>query len=303
MPKQRYFVTGMQRSGTTVIHNGLRGHPQISAFKQEVAFNRFFQQGASYFCWGRGLADKERRRAPAALFDALAGLSANDQTRAFGINCLMFKPSHAREFVQALNTHFPDSIVVQVQRNDPVAQLGSLIKARKTGVWQRKEENLVAGESDNIKYVEKNKESQKIEIDRYELSEYIISSYKIKKNLRKLNDTHGVHVLNYEKDIRDKDLRNVSSFEPLYDFLGVASVSPKWIQTKKLSPPPEKYISNYQSLSKLAREVRDQLVEGMSPQTVRQRYGPPMTRRVADSVRWHARHPALTARKIWDKCF
>lgn len=301
MPEQRYFVTGMQRSGTSVIHHGLRGHPQISAFKQEVAFNRFFRHGASYFCWGKDLAENEKERAPSALFDALAGLGASVETRVFGMKCLMFNPSHAHDFVKALKNHFPNSLVVRIRRDDPVAQFGSLIKAQKTGVWQRRNSST-RNKIKESKSITEEKNEKKIKIDKYELLDYVISKRSIEKTLDKISKTHRVLEINYEEGVKERELRDVSSFEPFYDFLGVDSVSPRWIQTQKLSPPPEEYITNYQSLSEFAQEVRDQLVEGMSPQAVRQRYGPPVTRRIADSIRWHLSRPILTVRKVRDKC-
>lgn len=304
MSGQRYFVTGMQRSGTSVIHNGLRGHPKINAFKQEIGFDRFFRQGASYFCWGRDLDERERREAPAALFDALAGLGASDETEAFGIKCLMFNPAHAREFVQDLSTHFPDSLVVRVRRDDWVAQFGSLVKARKTDIWQRKGGSFIKARHSKVDYISESKNSiknTKISIDKYKFLDYVIQSHKIEKAIDKIEKNRGVCEVKYERDIKDKNLRDVSNFDQLYDFLNVDPVPPKWIQMQKLSPPPEEYITNYQRLSKLAREVRDELAAGVSSQAVRKRHGRPVTRRVADSIRWHVRHPSVSLRRIWDE--
>lgn len=306
MTEQRYFVTGMQRSGTSVIHHGLRGHPQISAFKHEVGFDRFFGQGASYFCWGRELAESERREAPSALFDALAGLGASEETRAAGIKCLMFDPSQARRFVDILNNRLTDCHLIRVRRSDPVAQFGSLVKAQQTGVWQQRGNSLIKAHdySDLRRLDESNKGDVniKVDLDRYKLLDYILLSYSINLELDKVNDSR-VHNINYEDDIHRKDFPDNSTFGLLYDFLDVASVSPHWIETKKLSPPAEEYISNYHGLRQFAREIRDQLATGMSPQALREKYRPPMTRRVADSIRWHLNHPLLAIRKIRDRYF
>ena len=46
---QRFLTVGTQRSGTTVSHVALRGHPDVRAVSDEIAIDPFFTDGRSVF--------------------------------------------------------------------------------------------------------------------------------------------------------------------------------------------------------------------------------------------------------------
>lgn len=284
---QRYFVTGMQRSGTSLIHHGVRGHPEISAFQNEVGVTRFFEQGASFFCFDEEIGEGEKAAAPVSLFDCLAGLTADDETRVLGLKSLPLNAGQARRLVNGITAHFPKALILRVKRQDPVARYGSLIKSKKTGIWKI--------EDTKNKSVNPN---PTIYINKYDLIDYILESYRIEKEIDRLYHTHRVFTIDYEDDISDYNTSDWSLFEAVFEFLNVEPTPPGWLHMRKLSPRPEKYVINYSDLQPIATHITDSLREGASPERLSRLYGRPFHQRMLRSLRWHVRHPRITARKV-----
>ena len=65
----RYLIVGYSRSGTTVIHLALKGHPQVSAFNGELRPEPFFSLGISAFNGSpAGNSEVELQRGHRAVF-------------------------------------------------------------------------------------------------------------------------------------------------------------------------------------------------------------------------------------------
>lgn len=302
MATQRYFITGMQRSGTTVIHHALRGHPQVSAFRFEVGIDPFFRHGASHFCYGLKLDGEERERALRALFDAIASLEVSEDTQVHGVKTLPLEVSQAQLFVESLINCFPEALVIRVRRNDLVARFGSLKKSQRTKIWHREGGKLIRVEDGQVESESTNKSNQvnsTMQLDRYEFLDYALKSIAIERELDRLSETHDVFEIEYESDIDSRDLRDGSALFPLFEFLGVDLIPPRWLQMKKLSPSAEEYITNYTELDRLSQEVIREIANGTAPGDLRHEFGPPLVKRVYESVRWHLNHPILTTRKVW----
>lgn len=277
----------MQRSGTSLIHHGVRGHPQISAFENEVAVTRFFEKGASFFCYDEELGRREKERAPMSLFDCLAGLTASEDTKLLGVKSLPLDSRQARRLVDGIIADFPTALILRVKRRDVVARYGSLVKSKGTGIW--KLDDL------KDKSIDPN---PSIRVNKYDLIDYLLESYKIERELDKLYETHKMLTIDYESDILAYEESNVQLFEDVFTFLDVEPIAPAWLKMTKLSPPPEDYIVNYSDLHSLATELNDALRQGASPKQLARSYGRPLYRRLVRSLRWHFRHPRITSRKV-----
>ena len=130
----RYIVVGPARSGTTVTHLCLAGHPNVSALNDEVPVRPFFTEGISTFTHGNDL-EEERNRGYLALFDAMCTLRRPGELKACGLKTAIPKHHDAVDFVKAVKAFLPELRIVLTVREDVVAQYGSLLLAKKTGQW------------------------------------------------------------------------------------------------------------------------------------------------------------------------
>jgi len=65
MANNRYLIVGCGRSGSTLIHLLLKGHPNIVALNDELKVSPFFTKGISTFTFG---SDLVRGKTSAFLF-------------------------------------------------------------------------------------------------------------------------------------------------------------------------------------------------------------------------------------------
>jgi hypothetical protein len=75
--KTRYLIVGMARSGTTVTHRALYGHPKVCALDDEIRVDPFFTRGIEAFTVG-GANPWERENGSLQLFDALTSFEPGD---------------------------------------------------------------------------------------------------------------------------------------------------------------------------------------------------------------------------------
>ena len=277
-----YFVVGPQRSGTTVTHHCLRGHPHVSALREELAFAPFFTDGMATFTFGRPGTDTEQERGRRLLFDALTAAGRDEATRACGVKCAFGHGGQARPFTEVIRKEFPEAKVVHVVRNDQVAQFGSHCKARSTGVFHQTDGDPTA-------------QAPTLTLDLYRFVGHMLAIHKTNACLRRLHDSHDVLTIDYENDILNGDLR---THEALFSFVGVDPVKVTWLRHKKVSPPPETYITNYAELRELQHTIEARLDDGASFDEMRKQYAPPPLKALYRQAREWVEHPGYTAYRV-----
>lgn len=225
---KRYLIAGPARSGTTVTHLCLAGHPNVSALSDEVKVRPFFTEGISAFTHGND-KEEERRQGFVALFDALSMLHRPPQLLACGLKTAISCRDEAMELVRSLQTYFPELKIILTLRNDIVAQFGSLERAKATGKWHSwvKSDNGSAG---------------RLQIDDQRLYAHAADYLQTVRELQRLKETHDVFEVFYEDDILPGDLRVYSR---LFDFLDLPQTEITWLKSKKVAPAPEQFIDDY----------------------------------------------------------
>ncbi|MFH1319492.1 MAG: sulfotransferase [Bacteroidota bacterium] len=234
----RYIILGLARSGTTVTHFALMGHPNVSALNDEVKVS-FFTDGISTFTQ-RNDNQREKDKGFIALFDAITSIFANENTRALGLKCIPDSPKSAKDLVGALKKHFIDHKIIITVREDLVAQLGSLIRADTTGNWHSWRQH---GKEKELTIV----------IKKSHLKKYIYTCLEISAELKKLHKTHDVLEFYYEKNFLNN---SQPDFIELFDFLNLPRENVTWLKSEKVAPAPELYIKNYAKLKRLHEEIK-----------------------------------------------
>ena len=236
----RYVIAGCNRSGTTVMHVALRGHPNASALGDEIKVHPFFTLGIGAFTHGFETED-ERKYGHLAIFDAITSVGATKDTIAIGMKTAFSSRLQAIEFVRSMQENLRGVKVILTIREDLVAQYGSWLRANMTGQWH----------SWSKVQVDPNP-TLRIETDQF--SHYAVECLAVVDELRDLHRTHEVCEVFYENDIL-VDLDGAS--HRLFEFLGLPSVEVDWLQRmKKVAPRPEDYIENYEELAACLEEVR-----------------------------------------------
>ena len=267
---QRYVIVGMLRSGTTVTHHCLRGHPNVSALTSEVGVEPFFSQGVTLFSFGQGATDHERTVGHRVLFDAAAGINADAHTMALGMKLAIATPRLACLLTDALRTHLPDVRVILTIREDLVAQYASLERARGLGRWHAYSNKAQAA-------------GEKVELHPQDVADYVLDGLTILTELRSLAETHDTLLFSYERDI-DRAVPLAS--DKLFDFLSLPQVEVDWLRSKKMSPPPQEYIEGYAEMRSLVGEIEKLHQAGASTEVLRRRFGrPPSYHALAEAQR------------------
>ena len=233
----KYIIIGPARSGTTVTHLILKGHPHVSALNDEVKITELFEKGISAYTFGNDLPN-EKAKGVRKAYDMLALLNAGPATKAAGIKCAVGSIDQANSFVEQIKKSFSDIDIILIVREDVLAQFGSMLKAQKTGKyhsWRK--------EKDKSLFID-------ITVDRGRYSHYLLSNIKIINTLRGLKQTNNFLEISYEKDI----LNGQNYCNKLYDFLHLDHIEPTWLNSKKVAPSPREFITNYDEI-KLAEKA------------------------------------------------
>jgi hypothetical protein len=170
-----------------------------------------------------------------ALFDALASINANHSTRANGMKIAFSDWKKAELFVNTLNKYFPKIKIIWVKRDNLLSQYGSFKKAQKTG--------------QHHSWIKPKKDLKKLYLNPLLFKKYLIECFKIYEQFEKLDSVHDVYIYSYEKDIMN------NNYNELFEFLSLPKLEPKWLNSKKVSPKPSKYISNYKQLNKIYQNL------------------------------------------------
>jgi len=228
-----------------VIHLLLKDHPHIAALNDELKVFPFFSTGLSTFTFGNDL-EEERQAGFPALFDAFSTIQADRNTLANGAKCVCNSPRSARVVVDAVQRYMKDLKIILIVRNDLVAQYGSLITARKTGIYHSW-----------YKDFDKSK-VHPIRIQKWPFIGYAINCLEVLKTLRELHKTHEVVECHYE----DFLARPESVHEQLFHFLNVPDLDVTWLRSKKVMPGPEHYIRNYHRMKGILEELNTRHMNG-----------------------------------------
>jgi hypothetical protein len=229
--KTRYLVIGYSRSGTTVVHLALKGHPNVCALNDELKPEPFFTKGISTFTHGADFKD-EKEKGFSAIFDAVTRIRANENTLANGAKTACNSPELAKAVVAVLQNYLRDLKVVIILRKDLVAQNGSGIIGKKTGIMHSWYKGFEGRKIDKIK------------INKWRFIAYVHNVHRMYNELSKLKKTHDVLELCYEDLLSGE----IEFFPKIFRFVGVPEIDPTWLSSKKVLPPPQDYITNYTGL-------------------------------------------------------
>ncbi len=239
--RTRSVLVGCPRSGSTLAHTAIMGHPNASVLSDEMPVYPFFYKGLSTFTCGSEF-DEEKAGGHRALFDAMASICADEHSTMLGVKCNARSVEQAHAVVRCMREHLPHHKVILTIRNDLVAQYGSLLSARMTGSWhswnpgaarlRRKRPPLI----------------------RAMFVRYCLNSLEVNRVLRQLHSSHEVHECIYEDVVADRNEQLLR----LFDFLELGRMQITWLKGEKVKPPPQKYIRNYEKLSKVLTRLRDQ---------------------------------------------
>jgi len=230
----RYFIIGSTRSGTTVVHLAVAGHPNVVALNDEMKIAPFFTEGISTFTYGNDLPE-EKQRGYFALFDALTSLTPNENIKARGIKLACNSHYLASNFLNIMQNNLKDFKIIIMRRRDIVALYGSAQQGKKSGVmhsWYK------GASSKNIK---------KLKINKWYFIAYYVQLKKLYCTLDKLKNTHDVLEVNYEGLLKSPS----EEYSEIFSFLNLSAVEPTWLKSKKVLPPPTEYIVNYDEMTRL----------------------------------------------------
>lgn len=241
----RYLVVGLPRSGTTVVHLAIRGHPQVAAFSDEIHVNPLFDQATRVFSFGHE-TDAEAQQGALALFDALAALGRDEQTTHLGMKVCAQTPRQAELLVDGLHRHFPEIKVVLTIRRDLVATYASSHSARSTGSWHSWNRPATPDGPPPQRPLP------------FLFRRHALRSMTILKILAKLHETHDVFDFEYERLLDPAH----DMYTQVFDFLGLPEMPVTWLAAKKVMPPPEQFILNYARLVGIQQQLQQQIDAG-----------------------------------------
>ncbi len=231
-----YLILGTQRSGTTVVHIALYNHPQVSALYDEAQITPLFTSGLSTFTFGNNNSNEEKcdvRR----LFETLCTLQNKEGVDTIGMKIANSNPFEIRALKQKLLEQIPDIKIVYIYRSDLTAQYGSLVKGKQTNQFHSWDEKL------------KSKNTIKINLFKFKiyLMKYILSNLEYESYTKSFSTL----TINYEEDILQGD------FKKIFDFLKIQKIVTN--TTKKISPPAQEYINNYDKAKIIEEKLKNQI--------------------------------------------
>ena len=238
MKRTRYIIVGYSRSGTTVVHQAVMGHPDVAALNDELKVVPFFTKGISTFTFGND-ASEEKERGHDTLFDALTLMRGNSDTRAHGLKVTCMLPKRAKALVDTLQRHMDGVKIVLILRKDLVAQFGSALMARRTGIyhsWHKK-----FGDT----------RVRRIKINKFNFIAYALLVFETNKKLKELSATHDTLEVHYEDLLEDSQ----EVYKNIFEFLNIQRLNPTWIESRKVLPMPEEYIKNYANMKSLLERL------------------------------------------------
>lgn len=274
----RYLILGMQRSGTTAVQDLVAGHPEVSGAREEVSTD-FFTRGDSAFYYGPD-APTETPEMYGRLFDALS--RREPEADVWGMKMAVTYPTQARTIVDGVRRYLPGLRVVLVRRADPLAALASIRRAIRTGAWHN-----TSGQ--RVKDV-------RLKLATVDILNHVADWREINAIFDELEDVFPTLRLEYEADIEQGDLEARTD---IFEFIGVSAQLASWLKHRKLSPPLQEYVDNYEAAALLRDQALDLFESGMSRQDIIDRLGPGQVERWSERARYVARHPGVLRPSFW----
>jgi hypothetical protein len=247
----RYLIIGRARSGTTLLHLVLLGHPEVVGLNDELKPEPFFTRALSTFTFGNDLPE-ERAQGLRRLFDAITGVRATAATRALGAKTVCNSAPLATRLVGVLGERMPELRIIHVVRNDLAALYGSAQLGRRSGImhsWY------------------KNSESRRVEqiaIARAPFTTFALGSLRSTRAVRALAQRHAYLEVAYEDYLKDPSAVQ----QALFRFVGVEPMPASWLKSEKVLPPPGDYIQNYAQAANWTREIEAYLDSGKPNPTI-----------------------------------
>lgn len=255
----RFLIVGMARSGTTVTHQALQGHPNVMSSMDELKVSPFFTKGVSIFTVS-GVNDWERDHGYEQLLDAmtmipctlkgphLMGYGGTEQQPkgkilANGVKVAIGSLGEAEDLAAAMTKYrsLKDVVLIRVERRDLVAQFASLQRAMRSGRWHSFYKTAPTVPNPDAPF----------EISEDDFHYYCKEAIGIRTAFDQIASTHAVHEISYEDGIQKS---GKAVFQKLFDFLGLPKVDPTWLDSEKVAPPLDKFITNTKRLYKILKE-------------------------------------------------
>lgn len=253
MSRHRFIIVGAQRSGTTVTHLCLRGHPQVSSLNDELRVSPFFTDGVAAFTYGAE-TELERDRGWLALFDTITTLEKNDEAHACGLKVAINSHQEAVVVANCIRMHLPGVKLILVNREDLVAQCGSWVRGEKSGQWHSWTHTADSGDDPGV-----------LTIDPGYFADYALENRRIVSQLRTLSDSHDLLEFSFERQIADG-----SGWPVLFEHLGLSDMPVTWLRSRKVAPGPEEYIQNHDELRTILANIQPPSPEEERAEAMRQ---------------------------------
>lgn len=234
-----YLVAGMKRSGTTLVHLLLMGHPNVCALKDELKVQPFFSKGVSTFTFGDDFAE-EKAISFQKIYEAITSLRSCEKTLSCGAKIAIGSKKEAAIVVDTVTKHMSDMKIILLRREDLIAQYGSLIKARRSGIMHSWYEGF------------KSRKNEAIPINKWLFARYALACFEINKILENISKSNKFMGFAYEDYLASPE----SMQERLFDFIDVPMKPVTWLKSKKVLPPPENYIRNYNQLKNFYSKIK-----------------------------------------------
>jgi hypothetical protein len=249
----RFLIIGMARSGTTVTHQALQGHPNVKSTMDELKVAPFFTRGVSMFTVS-GVNDFERDNGYGVLIDALTlipcelkgmnvlgygGIESvpKGPTLANGVKVAVGSLAEAEDLATAMATYesLQDVVLIRVERRDLVAQFASLQRAMRSGKWHSFYHAQPAVANPDAPF----------ECSVNDFHYYCQEALAIRAAFDRIEQTHKVLQISYEDEIAKLGR---AAFTRVFEFLGLPPVEATWVGSEKVAPPLEKFVTNTKRL-------------------------------------------------------
>ncbi len=248
----QYLILGIQRSGTTAIHKALMQHPNVSVLTDELTISPFFDLGIRTFTFGNE-TEEERMSGRQAIFNAITMRGEKSGVTHCGAKaCSTTSPNAARMVVDTLRRDLPKMKIILLDREDIVAQYGSGISAKRTRIYHSWDNGA---DSRRLK---------RIYLNPLRFVLYAMDCLRVSEITSGLTETHETYTVRHEKLCDDftGEIRNICLFLGLRN-LEITSNS------RKLMPPPERYIANYNTLRRCEEWIKKRHATNTIPRSLR----------------------------------
>lgn len=248
----RYLIIGYQRSGTTALHTLLSGHPNIACFAGELR-EPYFSRGLTSFNGGYQTPE-EAERGHGLLFDAITGAHVTADTQIQGAKTVCNTANRAAVINDVVLNRLAGIKIIVIERRDLVAQYGSRLVTKRTGVYH-------SWQKDNSQA--KSAAPAPVRIDRHLFKRYAMVVQRTYNEIRKLEGQVPYLHLTHEAFLEDSQ----SVYQQALDFLGLPVVEPDWFESRKVLPHASTYIQDYERMTELLQQTRADLDAGRIGET------------------------------------